>query len=270
MSPAWTTSWPAVSDVARQIALFLTALQFLTRIPVPTIQGFQPDWTARSARYFPVVGALVGAVSAAVLAGASLLWPGPVPAVLAVAAAIALTGAFHEDGLADSADGLGGGQTPARRLEIMKDSRIGTFGALALILSVALRIGALQAMAHALPLAVAALIAANGGGRGAAVLIMRLAPYAGDRDRTKVKPTADGVTGRETFAALAFAALAVAPLAMAALGAAMAAVIAGAACAAFVALLARRLIGGWVGDVLGAAEQAFEIGFLLALAAVLA
>ena len=107
-------------------------------------------------------------------------------------------------------------------------------------------------------------------GRGAAVLIMGLAPYAGDRDRTKVKSTADGVTGRETFVALAFAALAVAPLALAASGAAMAAVIAGAACAAFVALLARRLIGGWVGDVLGAAEQAFEIGFLLALAAVLA
>lgn len=251
--------------MARQFALFLTAVQFLTRLPVPVLRDFQPDWTARSARYFPLVGALVGLVSAGVLVGAGQLWSGILPAVLAVAAAVAVTGAFHEDGLADAADGLGGGQTPARRLEIMKDSRIGTFGALALILSIALRIGALQSMTPLI--AGLALIAAHAGGRCAAVLAMRLTPYAGDRDRAKVKPVADGVTGRETVVALAFALMATAPLAVAAPDLALVAVIGGGVCATGVVLLARRLIGGWVGDVLGGAEQAFEIGVLLAAAA---
>ena len=116
----------------REVALFLTAVQLLTRVPTPGIAGFQPDWVARSARYYPLVGALVGAVAALVLLGAARLWTGALPALLAVAGGVLLTGAFHEDGLADAADGLGGGATRERRLHIMKDSRIGSYGALAL------------------------------------------------------------------------------------------------------------------------------------------
>ncbi|CAN5311022.1 adenosylcobinamide-GDP ribazoletransferase [soil metagenome] len=245
----------------RQLALFLTAVQFLTRIPVPTLKAFEPDWTARSARYFPLVGALVGLASGAVLIGASYVWTGVLPALLATAVGIAITGAFHEDGLADTADGLGGGQTPARRLEIMKDSRLGTFGVLALGVALALKVSALG-QTPVWP-AILALVAAHAGGRGAAVLTMRLLPYAGDREATKVKPTADGVTNGEVAVALAFAALAIGPAAVTAPTATAAALLAGAVAAFVMARLARRLIGGWVGDTLGATEQVFEICFLL-------
>ena len=77
-------------------------MQLLTRVPTPGIAGFQPDWVARSARYYPLVGALVGAVAALVLLGAARLWTGALPALLAVAGGVLLTGAFHEDGLADT------------------------------------------------------------------------------------------------------------------------------------------------------------------------
>jgi adenosylcobinamide-GDP ribazoletransferase len=252
----------------RQLALFLTAVQFLTRIPVPTLHDFQPDWIARSARYFPLVGGLVGLASAIVLIAADRVWTGVLPAMLATAAGILMTGAFHEDGLADAADGLGGGQTPERRLEIMKDSRVGTFGVLALGLALALKVAALGQTP--VWLAAAALVAAHAGGRGAAVVVMRVLPYAGDRAWTKVKPVADGVTTGEVIIAAIFAAAALALAALAAPLATLIALVTGAVAAVIIALLGRRLIGGWVGDTLGACEQAFEIGFLVAFPALAA
>lgn len=246
----------------RQLALFLTAIQFLTRVPVPNLKDFQPDWTARSARYFPLVGALIGLASGGVLLAASQVWTGALPALLATGFGILLTGAFHEDGLADTADGLGGGQTPERRLEIMKDSRLGTYGVLALGLTLAIKVAALSQLAPAFILV--ALVAAHAGGRGGAVLVMRLFPYAGDRASAKVKPVAEGVSPGEVSVALLFAALAVLPAAFVAPVATAGAILAGSLCATLMALQARRLIGGWVGDTLGACEQAFEIGFLVA------
>lgn len=252
----------------RQFALFLTAVQFLTRVPVPTLKDFQPDWTARSARYFPLVGALVGVASGLVLIATSYVWSGLLRALLATAAGILITGAFHEDGLADAADGLGGGQTPERRLEIMKDSRVGTFGVLALGLAVAFKIAALAQTP--MPLVLASLVAAHAGGRGAAVLAMRLLPYAGDREWAKVKPVADGVTTSEVVVALSFMTLATIPALLLASVATVTALAVAAVCAVGMALLAKGLIGGWVGDTLGATEQAFELGFLVVFAGLVA
>jgi len=252
----------------RQLALFLTAVQFLTRVPTPVLKGYQPDWTARSARYFPLVGAMVGGVGAAVLAGASLAWGGLLPALLAVGAGVLLTGAFHEDGLADTADGLGGGQTPARRLEIMKDSRIGTFGALALGLVLAVKVAALGEAP--VGLAAAGLVAAHGGGRAAAVLAMRMSSYGGDRAWAKVKPVADGVTAGEAAVALAFGGLALIPVLVMAPWAALSGLALATVAATAMALLAKRLIGGWVGDTLGATEQVFEAAFLAGFVALIA
>lgn len=252
----------------RQFALFLAAVQFLTRIPVPVLKAFQPDWTARSARYFPLVGVGIGLVCATVFVTASWIWSGLLPALLSVAAGVLLTGAFHEDGLADACDGLGGGQTRERRLEIMKDSRIGTFGALGLGLSVALKVAALAE----LPIWIGAfgLMSVHAAGRAAAVVAMRLLPYAGDRDWAKVKPVADVVTNGEAATALFFGVLALVPLFWISPVAAGLALLAGAALAALMTGIARRLIGGWVGDTLGATEQMFEVGFLLALSAMVA
>ena len=248
----------------RQLALFLTAVQFLTRAPVPPFKAFDPDWIRQSARYFPLVGGMVGLMSAAVFMAASAVWTGTLPALLATGAGILMTGAFHEDGLADTADGLGGGQTPERRLEIMKDSRLGTYGVLALGLALSLKVAALSLIGPAIVLA--ALLAAHAGGRGVAVLAMRLSPYAGDRASTKIKPVADGVGPTEVMVALLFAALALVPAALFSPLATAVSVGVGGLCAGIIALQARRLIGGWVGDTLGACEQAFEIGFLVAFA----
>ena len=251
----------------RQLTLFLVAVQFLTRVPVPSLKDFQPDWPARSARYFPAVGALVGLVCAAVFVVGSMVWGDVIPALLAVTAGVLITGAFHEDGLADSCDGLGGGQTRERRLEIMKDSRIGTFGALGLGLVVAIRVAALSE----LPVwtGALALIGAHAAGRAAAVIAMRLLPYAGDRDWAKVKPVAEGVTTGEAGVAVLLAALALIPLLAVLPSPGVVAIAGGAILAILMALAAKRLIGGWVGDTLGATEQMFEAGFLLALAGAL-
>lgn len=252
----------------RQIALIRVAVQFLTRFPVPGLRDFQPEWTARSTRYFPLIGALVGLVSAGVFVAASEIWSGVLPALLAVAVGVLITGAFHEDGLADTLDGLGGGQTRGRRLEIMKDSRIGTFGVVGLGLTLAIKVAALGN----LPVSTGALalVTAHAGGRAAAVIAMRLLPYAGDRDRAKVKPVADGVTSKEVFIAVLFAILALIPLLAVTPLTACVALAAGGAVATLMARAAARLIGGWVGDTLGATEQMFEVGFLLACAGALA
>ena len=248
----------------RQLKLFLCAVQFLTRLPVPSFADFEPAWITRSARYFPLVGVLVGAISAGVLLAAGQLWSGPLPALLAVAAGVLVTGGFHEDGLADTADGLGGGQTPGRRLEIMKDSRIGTYGVLALGLVLAIKVATLAQ----LPLATAALalVAAHGAGRTAAVAVMAWGPHVSDPASAKYKPTPDGVRPLELLVA---AVQGLWPLAFLGLPGLIGALV-GAVLAILLAATARRLIGGHTGDVLGGIEQVCEVGVLLGVAAMLA
>src|ERR1700722_5222356 len=108
---------------------FWNALRFLTVIPAPDAERVEDDWLIHAAKYFPLVGIIVGGFSAVVLLLAAKIWNGMLlPPLLAIAAGIALTGALHEDGLADTADGFGGGRSRAGRLTIMKDSRIGTYG----------------------------------------------------------------------------------------------------------------------------------------------
>lgn len=248
--------------LTHQVQLFLCAVQFLTRIPTPALRDFQPDWISRSARYFPLVGLLIGGACAAVFWSASLIWTGWLPALLALAAGVLITGAFHEDGLADTADGLGGGTTVARRLTIMKDSRIGTYGALALGLTLAIKAAALAT----LPAGLGAwtLVAAHGAGRGASVLAMRALPYVGDAKVGKWKPSPADLSLAEVLTAVAVAGL---PLALSPDGVVGLAFLAGAILALAVSLIARKLLGGYTGDVLGAIEQVFELGFVLGVAA---
>jgi adenosylcobinamide-GDP ribazoletransferase len=242
--------------LALQVRLLVCAVQFLTRVPTPTLKTFEPEWITRSARYFPLVGQGVGAVCAGVLLIGDRLWSAPVGAILAIAAGLLITGAFHEDGLADTADGLGGGQTPARRLEIMKDSRIGTYGVCALVGVLALKAAVLAGT----PAAAVLLLAVHGLGRAAAVVVMRLTPYAPSGEAGKWKPAPRGVRIGEVIVALLIAAW---PLALLPPGAILAGLAGGALLAVLLTLTARRLIGGHTGDVLGAVEQVFELGFLL-------
>ena len=246
----------------REVRLLLCAVQFLTRLPVPALKDFTPEWITQSARYFPLVGQLVGVLSALALVLATQAWSGTVPVVLALTVGILVTGAFHEDGLADTADGLGGGRDKEHRLAIMKDSRVGTYGALALLLALALKIVALSTLP---PMTAAfVLIAGHGAARAVAVVVMALLPYAGDTEAAKYKPVPNGVGALSCVVALIFAAW---PFIAFAFPNALIAIAIGGLFALIMTLTSRRLIGGITGDVLGAVEQTFEIGFFLAVAA---
>ncbi len=251
--------------------LFLVALQFLTRLPV-RLERFEAAWLNDCVRHFPLVGALVGGAGAAVLWGAAQVWPAWVAALLALAATVALTGGFHEDGLADTFDALGGVVSRDRALAIMKDSRIGSYGALALGLSLLLR-AALLAVLATRPLsgAVAALLASHAFARTAAVGVMASLPYGGDADHAKAKPLALAVAPRNLGIALGWCSLLV--LALAAWGVEPARLGLALLAAAGVALLMRRWLrrrlGGYTGDGLGATEQLAEIAVLLAFTAAL-
>jgi adenosylcobinamide-GDP ribazoletransferase len=246
----------------RQLALLLCGVQFLTRLPVPAQPGFQPDWINRSARYFPLVGQFVGLLSALVLLLAARLWPGWIPGLLALMTAILVTGALHEDGLADTADGLGGGRDPAHRLAIMKDSFLGSYGVLALGFCTLLKLASLAALPPWL--AACSLLAAHGVARAAAAVVMHALPYAGDPASAKVSTQTLPPTRAETLVALLLAAwpLLLLPGAKTLLGLGLCAIVTFA-----LARIALRLIGGQRGDILGAVEQLCEAGFLLGCAA---
>lgn len=156
----------------------LLAVQFLTRIPVPGLNAITPE-TAKSGLiksvvWFPVVGGLVGAITATTLIAADTIWSRAVAVILALIVEARLTGAFHEDAVADFCDGFGGGMTPERIHEIMKDSRIGSYGTLGMGLAVTLR----AALMVTLPdtLIVPALIASASFGRYLAVSLMAVIP----------------------------------------------------------------------------------------------
>lgn len=226
---------------------FLAAAQFLTRVPIRLRTA--PDLAA-AVPWFPVVGALIGAAVGLVAAGLTEVVPSSVAAAVAIIVGLLITGAFHEDGLADTADALGG-MTPERRREILKDSRHGSYGVAAMCTTIVLRIICVASLGPAA--AFAGLVAAHTLGRGAAVAVMvtgRPAPHEGlGADYTRVLPRRSAAVG--VLAALVIGALVggwwVGPLALAvALG------------AAAVIRLAHRAFGGISGDLLGAVEQVGE------------
>jgi adenosylcobinamide-GDP ribazoletransferase len=243
---------PAVRDVG-------DALRFFTRLPIRGDDA-TPVEMNRIAWAAPVAGAVVGLAGSVVLALAQALGlPHVVGSGLATAALVAATGALHEDGLADVADGFGGGATRARKLEIMRDSRIGAFGATALALALMLRVGALfSALSHGFWYAAGALVLVSAVSRAGA-----LTPLAWlDPARADGAGATAGRLEPSAFAAAWGATLAIAFvlgfLAVGLLHAVAAAAAAGMA-AGGLAALARRQIGGQTGDVAGAAQQCAEI-----------
>lgn len=249
---------------------FRAALAFLTRIPASLVGriAVQTLDFRRAAQMFALVGAMIGAAGGLVLLLATALGlPALLAACLAVTTTVALTGALHEDGLADTADGFGGGATAARKLEIMDDSRIGTFGAVAIGLSLTLRIAALAALAAADGFASgAALIAAEAASRGAMVKVWHELPAARPGGMAHRAGSPDH---RATFVALASAvvivAIAIVPTfgVWAAFAGTAAVVAVGSGCA----LLFADQIGGQTGDALGACQQSTAIAFLIAISA---
>jgi adenosylcobinamide-GDP ribazoletransferase len=246
-----------------ELAALGLAWQFLTRVPLPVAVAPSRRRMARSLRYLPAAGAAVGIVAAAVLLAAGIVLPA-VPAVLiSTAAAAALTGALHEDGLADTLDGLGGADKP-RALQIMRDSRIGSFGAVGLGLTLALKVAALAALPALV--AAAALVAGHAASRLSAVVVIATGRYL--RPKGTARFTERGV-GRAGLAIAMGTGLAA--LVLPGLAAGAGAVLAGVAGLALGHLLARALferrLGGYTGDCLGATQQLSEAGFYLGVLA---
>lgn len=244
-----------------ELRLLLTAVQYFTRLPVPAWVGHTQEQLHGSARYFPAVGVLVGSLGALALWATSFILPAPLPVILSTALTVLLTGAFHEDGLADTFDGLGGGATRERALEIMKDSRLGTFGVSALVLALLIKIAALNAFP--LELAAMVLIAGHGFSRACAVTLLFAGSYAGNTERSRAKPVARHMGAGEFLVAALSGIL---PLLWCGRHA-----LAGLICAlATLYVLARwftKRLGGFTGDTLGAAQQLTEIVFYLAVLA---
>ena len=239
---------------------FLLAAALLTRLPVPAARNGSEGAFARAIWAYPLVGAGLGAGAGAVFVGAwALGMPPLVASFLALAALTALTGALHEDGLADFADGLGGGSTREEKLRIMSDSRIGTYGAVALIFSFGLRAAALAALSPAAGFWALAFAAALG--RGLLALPLLLLPPA--------KPDGLGRAAAAPPYGPAGAALAIgAGLALFVPGGGgFWAVVVALGAVFLVTAIARRHLGGTTGDALGAAEQAGETVALAVLAA---
>ncbi len=247
-----------------ELGKLLQALAFFSRLILPDTlwRLAAPHRLHQCTPWFPVAGLLIGIVPAALLWSLSPALPPLVAAGLAVAAGVYITGALHEDGLADTADGIGGGSTREKALEIMRDSRIGTYGALALMLSMLLRISSLAAITTVSPLAgVAALLVSHSAGRGAIALALAFATYA--RTEGTGSLVSPGISLREFGYTLAISLL----LGLLFGGAAgLSAVAAGLAGALVLLWRFRRKTGGYTGDALGAMEQVGEIIVLVVLA----
>ena len=240
------------------VAALRVAASLLTRVPTGR-RDVAPGDLARAVPWLPVVGGGIGVTTGAVYVAALELFAPLLAAALAVGAGIVLTGALHEDGLADTADAAGG-RTVEDRRRILDDPRTGAFGVLAITVSVLVRVGALSALTGWD--AVGALVAAHALGRGACVyLLARLEPLPGDGLGAT---WAKGVDRRAAIAGVGLAGV----LAVAGLGVrAPAAILLVAVTTAAVRRSARRALGGTNGDVLGAAEQLAEVAVLLVAAA---
>ena len=238
---------------------FLTALMLLTRIPVGRWCVHSREAVAASVTFFPLVGALIGLVGAAVLAAGSLAFPTKIAVLLSMLATVLLTGGIHEDGLADSADGLLGGTTPSRRLEIMKDSRLGSFGALALWFSLSAKWMLLYELLGAgLLQACHATFTAHVLGRAASVGMLHLQPHVGS-DPGRARPFCERLPRHRLATALLLpvaTCLALYPLQAVPM-------LAGVTVVVFAAeRFFERRIGGITGDCLGATVQLTELAVL--------
>jgi adenosylcobinamide-GDP ribazoletransferase len=251
----------------QELRYFLLAVQYFTRVPIPAwvTREFDAAWLASAARYFPLVGALIGVVAGAFYFVASGVLGALSSAVLTCALTVWITGAFHEDGLADTCDALGGTVSRERALEIMKDSRIGTYGAVALVLALTLKIALLAELS--VEAGAAALVAAHALSRALAISLVAVLPYAGDAAHSKARPLALQLSPASLSVALLFG---IAPwllfaffddFSFAWLAALAASVLAAVACWRWF----KRRLGGFTGDTLGACQQLCELAFYLGL-----
>jgi adenosylcobinamide-GDP ribazoletransferase len=248
----------------QEFQYLLAALQFFTRIPLPLAVAHDRNTLTRALKYFPLIGWLVGAACGLAYYLAADTWPASVAVVLSILVGAWLTGGLHEDGLADSCDGFGGGWDKAQVLAIMKDPRIGNFGALGLILALLLKtVLLIELAAESDDLVLIALLLAHSASR---LLVLPL-PWLLDYARTSADSKARAMVGGQfsggmlayssLFVLLPLLYLDVPPLWYAFASAGGVALLMG--------LYFRRRLGGYSGDCLGATQQVTELVVYLSL-----
>ncbi len=241
-----------------ELEYFFGAIRFFTRLPVPAWVGHSSKALERSSRYFPAVGLIVGGIAALVFLLTSFIWPKTLAVLASMAITLYITGAFHEDGWSDMVDGFGGGWEKTQILAIMKDSRIGSFGAVALVILLLAKFCALVEIdPWMIPVA---LIAGHTFSRLCATTVLSTLDYV--RDEGKAKPLSTHISR----GALAFAALtALVPLLLLPFRQVVIGVVLAALSTLWLARMFKRRIGGYTGDCLGATQQLSEVAFYCGL-----
>lgn len=253
-----------MKQLRQELTLFALALQLLTRVPIGQWADYSDDRAAASSRYYPLIGALIGVVGAVIFWVADAAFPQIVAVLIALIATALITGALHEDGFADCCDGLGGGATRERALEIMRDSRLGTYGVLGLMLMIALKLTVLTSVASAiLPWC---LVAGHCVSRAAMVVVIGTGTYA--RSSGSASGVASAPRRANILIAVALALLALVPLALhVSLGSALASIAGATVLGLAMHQTYQRRLGGYTGDCLGAIQQVTEVGVYLGMLA---
>ncbi len=245
----------------KELRVFLTAVMFFTKIPCPSWVDHSAEYLNKSSRYFSLIGIIVGGVGGAVFYGFNFILPHSIAILLSMLATILLTGAFHEDGLADMFDGFGGGWTKEQILEIMKDSRIGTFGVVGLTGILALKFLSLNNLSAArIPII---LIAGHSLSRFLASTLAVIHDYARD-ESSKANPAATQMSSLSVFVSAFFG---LAPLAFFSSVWIIAVVIPVLLAHLYLAYFFQKNIGGFTGDCSGALQQLTEVTFYLSVLA---
>lgn len=246
----------------KEIRIFFTALMFLTRLPVPHFTDHSPEYLEKSSKYFSLIGWIVGGLSVLVLLVVRYFIAPELAVLLSIVAGLLITGAFHEDGFADVCDAFGGGWTKQKILEIMKDSRLGTYGVAGLVLMLAtkfLLLGQLAALTGPLeliPVFAAQVVAAHSLSRLMAVGLIQTSVYAYEGEESKSKPLASKkLTVGEAALALLFGLL---PLAFMPLRFALC-LLPMLVAVGWLRRWYHKWIGGYTGDCLGAVQQVTEV-----------
>ncbi len=190
----------------RELHIFLTAVMFYTRIPCPKWVDHNSKLISLSTRYFPLIGWMVGVIYAGVLVISSLVFPPFVSLLLGLMTSVLLTGAFHEDGFADVCDGFGGGWTKEKILIIMKDSRVGTYGVVGVLLIFALKISATTSLQNLIGIVpfILLIVSSHSLSRMMAVTLIYSLPYSREDQDSKAKPVAKGISFSNLLIAFLF------------------------------------------------------------------
>ncbi|OUL62210.1 adenosylcobinamide-GDP ribazoletransferase [Flavobacterium sp. AJR] len=259
----------------KQLHIFFTALMFYTRIPCPKNIDHNPDYLNKASRYFPLIGWIVGGISFLAFYGASFLVSTPAAVIIGMIAGILITGAFHEDGFADVCDGFGGGWTKEKILLIMKDSAIGAYGAIGVVLLFLLKFQLLSELVtietitsqQSVITILLLFIAGHSISRLAAISIVFTHEYSREDATSKSKPIAKSFSWKEVLGSFFFGLLPLLVLSYFQYQLLLV-LIPVFLTRYFLARYFQKWIDGYTGDCLGATQQVCEVIFYLSVIAV--